>query len=143
MAGVVETAMATWRTALAASLTNLPENGNINDPPDTDRTYFAVLMDLDGGSTELGPEFGSGALYGDTVGIRVVVAWMKDIDDEAFAGTIATDLENIQTTMMDDGNKGTAIVLITPNGWNLDPKENWTLGTVRYRVRFRVAANLT
>ena len=143
--GVISTAMGTWRTALAttpASLSNIPQSGDINDPPDSDKTWFAVLMDLAGGG-ELQPEHGAGSLYGDMVGVRVVVDWMKDLDDEAHAGVIADDIQNVQTTMLDESNKGTSVVLITPNGYSLEPKGTWTQGTIRYLVRFRVSADLS
>jgi len=145
--GVISTAMATWRNALAASpasLTNLPQNVSINDPPDADKTYFAVLPGFTGGGP-LEPEAGAGALYGDSVHVRVVVDWMKDIDDEALGGTIIDDIQNVQTVMLDEGNKGTSVVLIEPLGWTLEEMDGgqWTQGTINYRVRFRVSADLS
>jgi len=145
VAGVISTAMGTWRTALAAapaSLTNLPENVRIDDAPDSDKTYFAVLVGQSGGG-EMGPEAGSGALYGDFAEIRIVVSWMLDIDEEAHTATIADDIQNIQTTMLKSSNWGASVVLIEPLGWSLEQLESGTLGTIRYRVRFRVSAALS
>ena len=145
MAGVIETAMTTWRTALAAapaSLTNLPQNIAPDDLPDTDKTFFAVLLGESGGG-DLAPEHGAGALYGDYADVRVVVTWMRDLDDEAHAGTIASDIQNVQTVMLDEDNKGTGVVLIEPLGWSLARESYGTQGTIRYRVRFRVSADLS
>ncbi len=143
--GVISTAMATWRTALAAapaSLTNLPENITIEDAPDTDRAYFAVLAGDSGGGS-LAPEHGAGTLYGDFTVIRVAVSWVLDIDQEAHSATIMDDIQNVQTVMLDQTNKGTSVVLIEPLGWTLDSHEWGTLGTLRYQVRFRVTADLS
>ena len=142
MAGVLATQIASFRTKLAAapaSLTNVPENVSIEDPPDSDKTLFAVIA---AGESEMGPEHGGGSLVPYTRAVVVQLAHFKDDDYEAFWDSIADDLENIDAVMLKDSNKTAGVVLVTKDATSSQDNGSWVRTDVRYRVRFRVAQTL-
>ena len=141
--GVLSTFMTACRTNLAAShasLSALPEGVSIDDPPDTDKTWFAVSMEP---ASSLGAEHGGGSLITYVRNLIVQVAWMRDLDDEAHANTRADDYENIDAVMLKDSNKTSGIVLVNKASESETNHPNWTRAELRYSVRFRVAQNLT
>lgn len=143
MAGVLATQMASFRTLLAASpsLSATPEGHSLDAPPNTDRTYFAVV--LDPAASQMGAEHGGGALVEYERVVTVKLSHFKDVDEETFGDAVADDLENIDAVMLKDSNKTSGVVIVTKESESSDDRGSWLRTDLRYRVRFRVAQTLT
>lgn len=140
MAGVLATQMATLRTALAAapaSLSNLSENFSIEEPPNTDRTYFVVV--LEPSASQQNAIHGGGSLNEYERVIAVKLAHFRDVDQETFGDSVADDLENVDDVMLNDANKTSGVVIVTKESESSEDRGSWLRTDLRYRVRFRKA----
>lgn len=141
--GVLATQMVNFRTKLAAapaSLTNATANVSIDNPPDNGKTWFSVTCLAE---SSLGATFGGGSLVEYERAIIVKVAHFKNLDEEAISDTVANDLENIDAVMLKDSNKSGGVVLVTKETESSEDRGAWIRSDLRYRVRFRVAQDLT
>ena len=138
----LDTLAVSLRTSLAAisGLTALPEGMSIEDVSDSDKTFFAVEC---GELDELGAEHGGGTYIGRIGEITVKVAWLIDDDEEAFHDTKAQHLQSIHGVMDKVSNWTSGIVLVTRNGSTSAKDGTFYRTDLNYRVRYRVAQDLT
>jgi len=141
--GVLATYMANCRTRLAASpasLAALPEGVSIDDVPEADKTFFAVTALED---ATLGAEHGGGTLVEYEGTVVVKVAWLIDLDEEAFEDTIQNDRENINAVMLKTSNWTSGIIIVNPGPTTRTREGNFHRADLFFPVRYRVAQTLT
>lgn len=142
--GVLATFKANLRTKLTespASLTNCPENVDIDDVPDSDKTFFAVMSDV--GPTRIGNEHGGATLQlYDGARVIVRVAWHIDDDPEAFDDTKTNDEENVNAVVHKASNWTSGIVLVSRNGGSEIINGTFVRCDFYYDVSYRAAQNL-
>ena len=142
MATVLDTLAANLRTklSLVSGLTPLPENVSMDDLPDSDKVFFAVEP---GTYDELDNEHGGGTLVGHLGEVFVRLAWMLDDDEEAHTDTRAIDLQAIRGVVAKASNWTAGIVLVTAAGDSSSTEDTLNRVDLTYRVRYRVAQDLT
>ena len=139
---VLDTLAVNIRTKLAeiSGLTALPENVSIEDVPDSDKSFFSVEV---GELDEMGAEHGGGT-YIERIGeLAVKLAWLIDDDEEAFHDTKAQHLQSVHGVMDKVSNWTSGVVLLTRAGQSARQEETLCRADLTYRVRYRVAQDLT
>ena len=143
MAVVLDTLAVSLRTSLDAvsGLAPLPENVSIDDvPANQTNAYFSVEV---GEHDELGAMHGGGTYVERTGELTVKLAFGISDDEEAFHDTKAQVLQGVAGVMDKVSNWTSGIVLVSRNGSTSAKDGTFYRTDLNYRVRYRVAQDLT
>lgn len=144
MPGVVATLKANLRTklALVSGLTQIPANVSIEEPPDTDKVYFAVSSVHSG--TRLADEHGGATLVGyDGVTLVVQLATLQDVSIQSVGDTIADFEESVNGVCHKSSNWTAGVSLVVRSGGEDRSTDTLFRNDFYYTVRYRVAQNLS